>query len=70
MKYYNKRLKYKIIDSGLKGYEIERRAGLPYSKLSKIIYGIAEPTGIEKSKIANVLMVAESEIFSAPLIAA
>jgi len=51
----NHKLGRAAFDSKLKNYEIEQRAHLPYTKLSKIIHRVVEPTWKEKENLASVL---------------
>ena len=51
----NRELKKAIIDSGLKGYQVEQKAKLPHTKLTRIIHGVVEPTFQEKERLSIVL---------------
>lgn len=59
----NQILKIAVIQSGRRGYEIERSAGFWPGKLSKIYAGIIEPTSEERIAIANVLGKPVAELF-------
>jgi len=59
----NRNLKMMVAGSGMRGYEIENKALLPYTKLSRIIYEIAQPTKEEMERIAQTLGTTVPEIF-------
>jgi len=58
-------LKIAVIQSGKRGYEIERQLGLWPSKLSKFVTGIIEPTTEEKTRLAEILNRPIEELFPA-----
>ena len=64
MKNTNTPLKIAIIQSGLKGYEVERVLNFWPGKLSKMIAGIITPTNGEEVALAGVLGKKVCEIFS------
>jgi hypothetical protein len=57
------KLKKKIANSGLRTYEIERKAKIPNTKLSRIANGHTKPTQEEKESIADALKTTVEEIF-------
>lgn len=59
----NRNLKMMVAGSGMRSYEIEREADLPFTKLSRIIYEIAQPTKEEMERIAQTLGTTVPEIF-------
>jgi len=63
-------LKIAIVESRKKNYEIEREAGLPHSKLSRIVHEVTYGTIGERKRIATVLMVPVEKLFNEPTIAA
>jgi hypothetical protein len=59
----NKHLKIAVIQSDMRGYEIERVLNFWPGKLSKIISGIITPTKVEETALAGVLDKKVCEIF-------
>ncbi len=59
----NINLKIAVIQSGKRGYEIERQLGLWHSKLSKFVTGIIEPTADEKNHLDEILNRPIEELF-------
>lgn len=57
------RLKVKLVESGIKNYEIAQRLGWHPSKLSNIINGACTATMEERAQIAKELGVDVGEIF-------
>ena len=62
----NRDLKMVIAGSGMTNYQIELKAGLPLTKLSRIIHGAAEPSGSEKEAIARAIGKKVAELFHNP----
>ena len=59
----NRELKMVIAGSGLTNYQIEQRADIPLTKLSRIIHGAGRPTEEEMDRIARVLGKSPRELF-------
>ena len=59
----NRELKLAVVGSGFKTYEIERRAKIPHTKLSRIIHQGALPTDDEMERIAEVLNEPVDQLF-------
>ena len=59
----NTNLKIAVIQSGLRGYEVERVLNFWPGKLSKILSGIIEPTDSEKAMLAQALGKQVVELF-------
>ena len=59
----NTNLKIAVIQSGLRGYEVERVLNFWPGKLSKVISGIIVPTKGEETALAGVLDKKVCEIF-------
>ena len=59
----NTNLKIAVIQSGLRGYEVERVLNFWPGKLSKMIAGIIAPTNGEEIALAGVLDKKVCEIF-------
>ena len=57
------RLKIKLVELGIKNYEIAQRLGWHPSKLSQIVNGASIPSMEEKAQIAKVLGADVGEIF-------
>ena len=55
MKNTNWILKGAVAGSGKTNYEVEMKAGLPLTKLSRIIHGVAQPSEPEKEAITKAL---------------
>ena len=60
------KLKMTIIRSGRRQYEVARAAGMPETRLSRIILGRIRPTSEERRRIAESLGVRDGEIFDDP----
>ena len=60
----NRDLKMVIAGSGLTNYEIELKAGLPLTKLSRLIHGATQPNEDEMKAVAEVLGVRVGDIFN------
>ena len=62
----NRGLKMVIAGSGMTNYQIELKAGIPLTKLSRIIHGAAHPSEAEKANLAKILGKSEQELFPNP----
>jgi len=62
----NRVLKMVIAGSDLTNYQIEQRAKIPLTKLSRIIHGAAQPSEIEKAGLAEILGKPVQELFPEP----
>ena len=60
----NRNLKMIVAGSGMTGYQIELKAEIPLTKLSRIIHGAVQPSEAEKDAIARALDVDVAEIFT------
>jgi len=60
----NRDLKMVIAGSGMTNYQVELKAGIPLTKLSRIIHGAIQPSGEEKESIARVLGVPMDSVFT------
>jgi len=64
----NRKLKMTVAGSGLTNYQIELEAGIPLTKLSRIIHEATQPTDHEKVSISKVLRVPSEELFPVTLV--
>jgi len=62
----NRDLKMVIAGSGMTNYQIELKAGIPLTKLSRIIHGAAQPSEAEKAGLAKILGKPVQELFPEP----
>lgn len=62
----NRALKMNIAGSGLTNYQVELRADIPLTKLSRIIHGATRPTAEEMERIAGVLGKSTQDLFPEP----
>lgn len=62
----NKKLKMVMAGSDMTNYELELKANLPLTKLSRIIHGAVEPSQSEKEAIAQALNKPIAELFTNP----
>ncbi|MCH7498528.1 MAG: helix-turn-helix transcriptional regulator [Nitrospinae bacterium] len=60
----NRHLKMIVAGSEMTAYQIELEAGIPLTKLSRIIHGAIQPSEEEKDSIAGVLGVPVQDLFN------
>ena len=61
----HQKLRIAAMQTGRRGYAIERDAGFWPGKLSKIFAGIISPTEEDKEKLSQVIKKPKSELFPA-----
>ena len=59
----NLNLKCALVARGVPGYRTAQEADIHYTRLSKFISGLAQPTPEEKQKLASLLNKSEDELF-------
>ncbi len=59
----NRDLKMVIAGSSMTNYQIELKAGIPLTKLSRIIHGAVQPSESEKAELAEILGKSVQELF-------
>ena len=59
----NKRLKIALLDYREPAWRVAKQAGIPDSKLSKIVNGYILPTEEEMNRLAQVLGKSQDELF-------